>query len=173
MPLCCISLSAEVPGEQSRFPALPAGARQDWWSKVQANIRAEEYQITWLVETSLPGGRDAYQTPNRAQGFRTAFTEDGIVVTPAWTVTGEEDDGTLGNAVATAGDVNGDGYADVIIGAPWQGVGDPGQEEGWAYLYMGSSSGLAAGPAWTETWTASSWPPTSPAGPSRNAGCCS
>lgn len=34
-----------------------------------------------------------------------------------WTVRGDQAAGWLGNAVATAGDVNGDGYADIIVGA--------------------------------------------------------
>ena len=43
--------------------------------------------------------------------------------------------------------MNGDGYGDVIIGAFGY---DHGQiDEGGAFVYMGSPSGLAAAPAWT------------------------
>jgi len=46
----------------------------------------------------------------------------------------------FGNNVSGAGDINGDGYADVIIGAEWY---DNGQEsEGAAFLFLGSDSGL-------------------------------
>ncbi len=48
-----------------------------------------------------------------------------------------------GWSVGTAGDVNGDGYADVIVGAPNEGISD--DKEGCAYVYMGSSEGLASG----------------------------
>ena len=45
------------------------------------------------------------------------------------------------------GDVNGDGYADVIVGANTY---DNGQaDEGRAYVYLGSAAGLVATPAWT------------------------
>ena len=44
----------------------------------------------------------------------------------------------FGFSVASAGDVNGDGYADAIIGAPWADVS--GTDKGGAYLYFGSSS---------------------------------
>ena len=45
-------------------------------------------------------------------------------------------------ASATAGDVNGDGYCDVIVGAPYY---DNGQtDEGRAYVYLGSAGGPAA-----------------------------
>jgi hypothetical protein len=49
-----------------------------------------------------------------------------------------------GSSVGTAGDVNGDGYADVIVGAPrW----DSGQEdEGAAWVYLGQATGLASAP---------------------------
>ena len=41
--------------------------------------------------------------------------------------------------MATAGDVNGDGYADVIVGAPDY---DNGQtDEGRAFVYHGSAAG--------------------------------
>ncbi|HUR65547.1 MAG TPA: integrin alpha, partial [Chitinophagaceae bacterium] len=48
---------------------------------------------------------------------------------------------SLGNAVSSAGDVNGDGYSDVIIGALFF---DNGQtDEGAAFIYMGSAAGLS------------------------------
>lgn len=50
----------------------------------------------------------------------------------------------LGAAVADAGDVNGDGYTDVVIGAPGASNGQAG--EGLAYVHYGSTSGLAVAP---------------------------
>ena len=43
----------------------------------------------------------------------------------------------FGCSVSTAGDVNGDGYADVIVGAPFYYGGQ--SEEGGAWLYLGST----------------------------------
>lgn len=51
----------------------------------------------------------------------------------------------FGHAVSTAGDVNGDGYSDVIIGAPLFSNGQ--NEEGAAFIYHGSDSGLVDSPA--------------------------
>jgi hypothetical protein len=49
----------------------------------------------------------------------------------------------LGTSVAGAGDVNGDGYDDVIVGAP---LYDAGQEdEGAAFVFLGSATGIASG----------------------------
>ena len=50
----------------------------------------------------------------------------------------------LGYAVASVGDVNADGYADVVVGAPLSGGGD-----GVAYVYLGSSDGLQTSAAAT------------------------
>ena len=43
--------------------------------------------------------------------------------------------------VAVAGDVNGDGFEDVV-------VGNPDRAGGRAFLYRGSPSGLASTPSW-------------------------
>ena len=71
----------------------------------------------------------------------------GLSVTPAWTLKGDGAGSRFGASVAAAGDVNGDGYADVIVGAPGYSNGQA--TEGRAYLYLGSATGLAATPAWT------------------------
>ncbi len=47
----------------------------------------------------------------------------------------------LGFSVASAGDVNGDGYSDVIVGAP--GYDDNQPDQGAAFLFTGSSTGLS------------------------------
>jgi hypothetical protein len=49
----------------------------------------------------------------------------------------------LGGSVAGAGDVNGDGYDDVIVGARWYDAVEA--EEGAAFVFMGSASGIANG----------------------------
>ncbi len=71
----------------------------------------------------------------------------GLSTSPAWTAESDQDYATLGISVATAGDVNGDQFSDVIIGAH---LFDSGQtDEGRAYVYLGSATGLSTSPAWT------------------------
>ncbi|MEJ2367990.1 MAG: FG-GAP-like repeat-containing protein, partial [Acidobacteriota bacterium] len=73
-------------------------------------------------------------------------TVDPFATTPAWTANGEGGYNNFGYCVATAGDVNGDGYSDVLVGSyGYAGGGGTGK----VYLYLGSASGLSAGPAWT------------------------
>jgi len=63
--------------------AIPsAGVQADWWGQVQENIQKEEYHVTWQDDTVLPDVKGGWQAPNRAQGFRTHFTDEGIRVVP-------------------------------------------------------------------------------------------
>jgi hypothetical protein len=85
--------------------------------------------------------------------FSTARTSEGAYLylggptglpgTPSMTLTlPVPDAGLIGTQVASAGDVNGDGYADVIVG-----VGSPFVSS--AYVYLGSATGLSTTPSIT------------------------
>jgi hypothetical protein len=66
---------------------------------------------------------------------------------PDWTaVNGGSEDALFGYSVSTAGDVNGDGYDDVVIGSPFYDTDD--LNAGEARVYLGSASGLNADPIW-------------------------
>ena len=56
----------------------------------------------------------------------------------------------LGQDVASAGDVNSDGYADLIVGAP--GYDDTLTDEGAAWVLLGSASGIPGGDVTTTAW---------------------
>ena len=70
----------------------------------------------------------------------------GLATSPAWTA-GNQELAYFGRSVGTAGDVNGDGFADLIVGSHYFDNGEV--DEGRAFVYLGSSSGLASTPAWT------------------------
>ncbi len=73
----------------------------------------------------------------------------GLSSAPGWTADGNQSILYFGSAVAGVGDVNGDGYDDVLIGAPYKRDPTTGDVIGQALLYLGSPSGLSSTPAWT------------------------
>lgn len=78
------------------------------------------------------------------EGAAQAFTGSAIgFMTPAWTQYGGEAFGGFGSAVSSAGDVDGDGLSDVLVGAVFQNMGGP-NDQGRAYVYRGPLPGGAA-----------------------------
>jgi hypothetical protein len=73
--------------------------------------------------------------------------DGGLSLIPAWTAVGEGASDYFGNSVAGTGDMNGDGYADVIVGAYHN--NDGGSAAGKVYVYYGSDEGLSPTPDWT------------------------
>jgi hypothetical protein len=94
------------------------------------------------ADTSTPcGGNSQPICDGRALLY--LGSPNGLSILPAWTATGI---GEFGYSVATAGDVNNDGYSDVIVGAPFVDIdGDNREDEGRTYLFLGSAGGLPGG----------------------------
>jgi hypothetical protein len=72
-----------------------------------------------------------------------------ISPTPVWLGECDQADARFGTTVLGVGDVNGDGFADVVIGAP--GFDDGQTNEGAAFLHLGTANGLRADPSWIAT----------------------
>jgi hypothetical protein len=85
---------------------------------------------------------DDQEDEGRAYVYHGSAT--GLSATAAWTAKGGQADAHFGHSGGTAGDVNRDGYDDVIVGAYWYNGG-----QGRAYIYHGSATGLSATAAWT------------------------
>ena len=66
------------------------------------------------------------------------FGGTGMDNIPDVTLTGETAGDQFGVSVSIAGDLNGDGYSDVIVGAPYNDAG--GTDAGRAYIYFGGAS---------------------------------
>jgi hypothetical protein len=88
---------------------------------------------------------DGYQATEGGTAILT-YGSTTMAPSPLWFIDTFQSYAHLGAAVSSAGDVNGDGYSDVLVGAP---LYDSGQvDEGNVFLYLGSSAGLAASAAW-------------------------
>lgn len=73
-------------------------------------------------------------------------TAEGLSNTPAVIIEGEQLESAFGFAVSNAGDVNGDGFDDVVVGAPMYMISY--EYVGKAYVYSGSPTGIQPSPAW-------------------------
>ena len=94
-------------------------------------------------------GAPTHHNPDIEEGRASVYlgSATGLGLVPAWTAEGNQVSALFGHSVASAGDVNGDGFGDVIVGARFY---DNGQtKEGRAYVYLGSASGLSSSPVWT------------------------
>jgi hypothetical protein len=67
---------------------------------------------------------------------------DPLLTSAIASIESDHDASRLGFSVAGAGDVDGDGYDDVIVGAYRYDAGDSG--EGAAFIFLGSASGIAS-----------------------------
>lgn len=72
----------------------------------------------------------------------------GLDGTSDWSMAASSDCDFLSAAMAAAGDVNGDGYDDVLIGTPGATTGEFIRCGGEARLFLGGPNGLAEEPAW-------------------------
>ncbi|HKY31375.1 MAG TPA: FG-GAP-like repeat-containing protein [Candidatus Polarisedimenticolia bacterium] len=119
-----------------------AGAQLGWSVATTGDVHGDGYSDVIVGAIAFDNGQS-----DEGRAFVYPGSDSGLAVTPAWTAESDQGSAGFGVSVATAGDVNGDGYSDVIIGAHFY---DNGQtDQGRAFVYLGSVSGLAASPAWT------------------------
>ncbi|MEO6461890.1 MAG: VCBS repeat-containing protein, partial [Candidatus Eisenbacteria bacterium] len=93
----------------------------------------------------LVTGRHIVNNDNLGSVFVFHGSATGLNPTPARTWTGTPGQfAGLGVGLSSAGDVNADGFADVLVGAPTQSNPFPGG--GFTFLYLGSAGGALATP---------------------------
>lgn len=88
--------------------------------------------------------------PEEGAAFVYYGSAGGLPYDPSWTYLGGQKSAQLGSAVACAGDINGDGYDDVLIGAPLMEYNATFVSEGVAFLFWGGDSGLSTNPGWSQ-----------------------
>lgn len=93
--------------------------------------------------TFSSGAGKSYVVFGKPSGFAAALDLSTLNGTNGFRLDGLNAYDFLGFSVSGAGDVNGDGFDDLILGAPWA---DPGENDvaGQTYLVFGKSSGFAS-----------------------------
>ncbi len=74
---------------------------------------------------------------------------DGTSSTAATRLESSKTGSLMGSSVAAAGDVNGDGFDDVIVGANLHEIGAVAADEGVAFVYLGRAGGIPNGTPFT------------------------
>ena len=93
-------------------------------------------------------GAESYTNDEFEEGRAYLFlgSHFGLTTEPVWVTEGDQAESMYGGAVGTAGDINGDGYSEVVIGAEW--YDNPSVAEGRAYVFNGSPSGPRETAGW-------------------------
>lgn len=94
-------------------------------------------------------GAYRYDHDQTDEGRAYLFTgsSTGLQASPAWSADGNQAFAEFGASLRSAGDINGDGYDDVVIGAPQYHNGQ--NLEGRAYAFYGSTTGLPVSESWS------------------------
>jgi hypothetical protein len=119
-----------------------AGARFGWSVSSAGDVNGDGFSDVIV-------GAHRFDNPELDEGrvFVYHGSATGLSTTPSWTAESNQALAQFGNSVASAGDVNGDGYSDVIVGANLFDNGET--DEGRAFVYHGSATGLSTTPSWT------------------------
>ena len=123
------------------------GGQQGAWMGAAVS-RAGDVDGDEIADVIVGASRYTNLHNNEGAVYMFRGSTGGLSTTPSWIAYGGSATATFGSAVAAAGDVNHDGYDDVIVGAP--GYDLPGLTNcGAAFVYLGSATGLQTTPAWS------------------------
>lgn len=85
----------------------------------------------------------SYVVFGKASGFGAVVDLSGLDGSNGFRIDGAAEGDQSGYSISVSGDVNGDGFADIIIGAPYAKTGN-GEDTGAGYVVFGKASGFGA-----------------------------
>jgi hypothetical protein len=107
-------------------------------SRLVVCVTTAVFCLTLITAGGKPAGRNVIQTPQTSTHSRPAEADRAGALFYAVGTAGA----ALGTSVADVGDVNGDGFPDVLAGAPGDG-------NGRVYLFYGNAAGTFGSPDWS------------------------
>ncbi|MBC8173079.1 MAG: FG-GAP repeat protein [Chitinophagales bacterium] len=115
------------------------------WADGAGDVNGDGYDD--VVVTALNMESEEAEV-NEGYAFCYLGGDTGLAAEPSWVTQGGQAEANYGYCAAGAGDVNKDGFADVIVGAKYYENGE--FKEGSGYLYFGSPDGLETDYCWME-----------------------
>jgi len=124
------------------FWIVDEGIRLSFAVSTAGDVNGDGYSDVLLGALDYDGVHE-----NEGRAFLFRGLPEGLADCYPWNYAGGAASAKFGAALSPAGDVNGDGYDDVIIGAPCY-PNDSGGT-GKVFIFTGSGEGLSAEPYWT------------------------
>ncbi|NIP17736.1 MAG: hypothetical protein GWM87_05980, partial [Xanthomonadales bacterium] len=134
--------------------ATGPGSREDWKMETNVDNAGPSLSLAGSADLNNDGyaeiliGNPLFSNGQASEGGVMIYTgsDTGPGRDPTWVLESNVENAYFGSAVAAAGDVNGDNYGDVIIGAPAYYAS--GFNRGAALLFQGSASGPGSAADW-------------------------
>lgn len=139
-----------VRGRASTRNAEGTDASAAWWFRVGARSAEGDRDTSWGTELDVNG--DGVSDPvvgapkalGGLQGLAAVYSGGrSLSQSPTLTIEGTTEDEYFGRSMTSAGDVNGDGYADLIVGSPRAANGAM-FAAGTVVIFYGSRTGLSS-----------------------------
>lgn len=153
-------LSVVAPATATETPtpsATPTPTLIPTWGTVEGNSREAQFGTSLASAGDVNGdgfsdvivGAPKLSNGNLYEGAAFVFpgSARGLLVVPVWQAESNQTYALFGGSVSSAGDVNNDGFDDVIVGA--YAFDNSEEDEGQAQLFLGSATGLSSIAAWT------------------------
>ncbi|MFB6307295.1 MAG: integrin alpha, partial [Flavobacteriales bacterium] len=149
---CSSSIQLVVNSQNAEFPLTidPISVNYDWVDSSNQSNSKYGYSVSTAGDVNNDGyddvivGAPEYSNGQSTEGkvFLYRGSSGGLSTSPSWSAEIDQSGAEFGYSVSTAGDINNDGYDDVVIGA--LNYDATTTDEGGAFIYLGSSTGLSS-----------------------------